>query len=99
MPLILSRLCRVFAAVSTPMGVAPKCLLSELFRRHIIQSAVWPLAVVVLPPDVQDLLRIGQRKEPVFVEAFRPQTPIERFYEAVVSGLPGRLKSSVTPFQ
>jgi hypothetical protein len=86
-------------------------LLRELLRGHVLQGAVWSLAVVVLAPGVQLRLGIPQRQEPVLAadgrvrKAFGAQAPVERFYEPIVSrisdppGFPGRLKSKVTPFQ
>jgi hypothetical protein len=87
------------------MGVGAASLSSELLRGPILQGAVWPSAVVVLPPGVQFLLGVSQVQEPVLIEAFNPETPVEGLNQAIVSrildphGLPGRLKSSVTPFQ
>ena len=58
----LGRLCRVVAALPTPMRVGAKRLLRERIWGHILQSAVRPFAVVVFPPGVQYLLSIGHRQ-------------------------------------
>jgi len=55
---------------------------------------VWPLPIIVLPPSLDLLLSILQRKKPALVQIFLAQPPVEGFYECVVRGLsqPGEVQ-------
>src|SRR5580698_8236218 len=53
--------------------------LPELFRRPISERAVRTLAVVLMTPACQCAPDIIQRAEPVCVEAFVAQPPVEAF--------------------
>ena len=48
-----------------------------------------PDLVVVTAPSLQLFGCVGKGEEPVGVQAFGPKSPVERFNEGVVSGLPG----------
>lgn len=53
-----------------------------------------PAAVVVNLPALDLLLRIGQRQEPVYIQALVTETPVERRDEGVIRWLagPGKVK-------
>jgi hypothetical protein len=51
-----------------------------------------PAVVVVEPPGLDDLAGIGEIEEPVLVEAFIPEPPVEAFDEGVLGGMVGRLQ-------
>lgn len=53
-------------------------------RCQPIERRVRPTLIVVQSPSLDDLFCICQRSEPVVVEAFIAQRPVERFDEAVV---------------
>src|SRR6202453_5540705 len=53
--------------------------LPELFRRPVGERAVRTLAVVLMTPACQGAPYIIQRAEPVGVEAFVAQPPVEAF--------------------
>src|SRR3546814_6137566 len=56
-------------------------------------------ALVIAPSPRVDLAPgVSQRQEPMGVQAFIPEAPVEGFHKGVVRWLPGRLKSNVTPF-
>ena len=52
--------------------------------RPIVQRAVWPDRVVVLPPALDQHLSFLQRIEDLPVQKFVPQLAVERFIEAVL---------------
>src|SRR3546814_10495121 len=54
-------------------------------------------ALVIAPSPRVDLAPgVSQRQEPMGVQAFIPEAPVEGFHKGVVRWLPGRLKSNVT---
>ena len=56
----------------------------KFFRRPIPQRAVRPHRVVVHSPGLDHLARISQIHEPVLVQAFVPELPVEAFDEHVL---------------
>src|SRR5580765_4695851 len=48
--------------------------------------------VVVPPPALDAIPRVGQRQEPGRVQAFRPQPTVECFYVSVIRGFSGPRK-------
>lgn len=67
-------------------------------RGLVADGPVRPILVVVSDPSLHLFGRIRKRQEPVHVQALTSEATIERLDEGVVGGLPGREKSSVTPF-
>ena len=68
-------------------------------RRYLVADrAVRSDRIVVSPPSLAFCTRLVEAEEPVGIQAFRPELAVEGFDEALSVGLPGRLKSSVTPF-
>ena len=51
----------------------------KFFRRPIPQRAVRPYRVVVHPPGLDHLSRISEIYEPVLVQAFIAELPVEAF--------------------
>ena len=64
-----------------------RCLFCKVCRRHILQCAVRSLSIVVIPPGIELLLGIRQGQEPVLVEAFGPQAPVEGLNQTIVGRL------------
>ena len=56
-------------------------------RRQIPQRAMRPMPIVVESPRVQFVLGIGRRQEPVLIQAFGSQLPVERFDGCIVRWL------------
>jgi len=52
---------------------------SEFLRGQMVQAAVRPLRVAVDPPVIDDLPRLVDGLEPVPVQAFLPEAPVEAF--------------------
>ncbi|MDR6955784.1 hypothetical protein J2X65_005167 [Ancylobacter sp. 3268] len=63
-----------------------------------IGGAVRASLVVVSTPSVHLHPRVVRAHEPVGVQALRPELAVEALDEALSVGLPGREKSSTTPF-
>ncbi len=75
-------------------------------RGHPIQSAVWPVMIVIQPPAVQHISGLRQAQEQLAVEALVPQLAVETLHVAVLprtarfnkqcsdSGLPKPLSNS-----
>jgi hypothetical protein len=68
-------------------------------RRHIAESAVGPFFVVIPLPSFDFVTGIVQAEEPVFVEAFLPESAMERLDINVVCRLPRtrEVQSDVVP--
>ncbi len=60
------------------------CCPPELIRRAIAQRTMRPFAVILLPPACQCNPHIVQGAEPVRVQAFVPQSPVEALHMAVL---------------
>ncbi len=58
----------------------------ELSRRYPSNRSVRSHLVVVLTPDGDDLTGLSQGFEPVLVEAFVPELPVEAFDVGVLGG-------------
>ena len=58
--------------------------LRKLSGSEISQRTMWPLVVVIAPPSFDLAARVGQRDEPVGVQAFFTQAPIKAFDETVL---------------
>src|SRR5208337_1444411 len=56
----------------------------ELLRRSVVERAMRPLAVVLLPPACQGTPYIIQRAEPVRVEALVAQPSVEAFHMTIL---------------
>jgi hypothetical protein len=66
-------------------GQSPRKILQW---RLVTQAAVGPLFVVVAPPSLDLFLSILQAQKSVLIQAFLPETAVERFDEGVIRGLP-----------
>ncbi len=56
------------------------------------------LRVVVMSERLAFYLGVGQKQEPILIDAFRPRLAVEALDKLLSVGFPGREKSSVTPF-
>ena len=82
-----------------PKGIAAsRDSLGEFVRRPLPESPVRTALIIFLSPSFDLLLGFGQRSEPMRVQAFGSQRPVEGFDVSIVGRLPGRLKSIFTPF-
>ena len=68
----------------------------ELFRRQIPERDVWAHRVVIHPPFLDHLSCVSQIHEPVLVQAFISELPVEALDERVLRGLPRLIKCSAT---
>ena len=58
----------------------------QVFRRgQVLERAVWAALVVGLSPPLDDLLGVGERGEPMLVQAFLAQPAIEGFDIGIIS--------------
>ena len=73
------------------MGVkefaANREFLGDFVRRPLPVRPVRTTLIVFLPPSLDDLRGLGQRPEPMCVQALGSQRPVERFHVRVV-GVP-----------
>jgi len=58
--------------------------LGELRGRYPIQHAVRPMVIIVHPPAIHNISRLGQVQEQLAVETFITQLAIERFNVSVL---------------
>ncbi len=61
----------------------------EFLGRGVAQGRMGPLGVVVDPPSFDDLAGVAEIEEPVLVEAFIAEPPVEGFDEGVLGRLAG----------
>ena len=59
------------------------------FRALPPQSAVGSVAVIILPPLLDEMPGFCQRHENILVQAFIPQPSVETFHETVICGFAG----------
>lgn len=59
----------------------------ELFRRQILQRAVWAYRVVIHPPVLDHLPCVSEIHETVLIQAFIAELPVEAFDKRVLRGL------------
>ena len=67
-------------------------------RRPLTDCTMRSHIVVVLAPKLDLCPGVVKVQEPMLVQAFKANASIEAFDEGIVVGLPGRLKSRITPF-
>ena len=53
-------------------------------------GGLWPILVVQAEPSGHRFRRVGKRQEPMLVQAYAPQSPVEGLDEGVAGGLVGR---------
>ena len=64
---------------------------------QVAQGTVRSVLVVVAPPRFDNLLRVGDRRELMHVEAFVAQLSVEGFDERILDGFARPNESSCTP--
>jgi hypothetical protein len=69
----------------------------DALRRFVAERTVRALAVVVLAPGLDDPRGLGERAEPVLVQALIPEPAMKLSTNAFWIGLPGWMKRSRTP--
>ena len=70
--------------------IAASCdLKGELARRPLPQGPVRTTLIVLHSPGLDYLPGIPERREPMCIQTFTPERPVERFDVPVVRGLAG----------
>ena len=64
-------------------------MLSEFYGRAVVEARVWSHQVVVLPPSLDDDLRLAAGAEPFHAQAFVAKLAVEALVGAVLPGLAG----------
>jgi hypothetical protein len=72
-------------------------LIHHVYQRLIADRTMGSLLIVVFTPSLAFSLRIVEAHEPMRVQIFAAEIPVEDSMKALSVGLPGREKSSVTP--